>query len=125
MESDSKVAKMKNTAKMSKLTLSDVTCPICMYILVEPVTMPCRHELCLRCFTENINETSLLCPMCRQRISTWARRAAKTKSLVNQKRWEEIQKAFPTKVRKRLEGADDYSSSDEGTQSIAALDLCI
>ena len=65
MASNSKSEFCQTTNKTTNLTLCEVTCPICMYILVEPVTMPCNHELCLKCFKENISETSLKCPMCR------------------------------------------------------------
>ncbi|RUS71136.1 hypothetical protein EGW08_021102 [Elysia chlorotica] len=80
------------------------TCPICMYIMIEPVTMPCKHTLCMICYRQTVAQSNLLCPICRQRISVWARRAARTNSLVDQKKWLGIQRAFPQKVKKRMEG---------------------
>ncbi|CAF0800708.1 unnamed protein product [Brachionus calyciflorus] len=85
-------------------TISDCTCPICLDILVEPVTMPCNHELCLPCFKSMTDLTNFLCPMCRQRISTWYRNAANSNTLVNQERWNFIQKNYPIEIKNRLEG---------------------
>ncbi|XP_053403361.1 E3 ubiquitin-protein ligase rnf168-like [Mercenaria mercenaria] len=89
------------------MKLEDNICPICLYIFIQPVTMPCEHELCLSCFKQNVEEANFCCPMCRTRISTWARRAARTKKLVNNERWEEIQKNFPEQIRKRQEGEEE------------------
>ena len=32
------------------VSLADVACPICLCILVEPVSMPCHHVICSPCF---------------------------------------------------------------------------
>ncbi|KAK6195145.1 hypothetical protein SNE40_000629 [Patella caerulea] len=97
----------------SSSTLEDCICPICMYILIHPVTMPCQHELCMPCFKQNVEESSLLCPMCRTRIGTWARLSTKQNKLVNEKRWQEIQKLFPEKVQRRLQGIESEEDEDE------------
>ena len=89
------------------ISLSDFTCPICLQILIEPVIMPCEHELCGPCFKQNVEEANFLCPLCRMRISSWARRNSRNGTLVNSKRWEQIQKLFPENCRKRLHGEDD------------------
>lgn len=96
-----------------KTSLADCMCSICMCILVEPVTMPCSHELCMPCFKQNVQEASLTCPMCRLRISSWARKAARHNALVDQKRWKQIQELFPEKVKNRLDGKED-DIEDEG-----------
>lgn len=93
------------------ISLSDFTCPICLQILIEPVIMPCEHELCGPCFKKNVEEANFLCPLCRMRISSWARRNSRNGTLVNSKRWEQIQKLFPEKCRKRLRGEDDEDFS--------------
>lgn len=85
-------------------TLSDVTCPICLDIYIEPVTMPCGHELCLPCFKSMTDLTNFLCPMCRQRISTWYRNAANSNTLVNKDRWKFIQNHFSKELKNRIEG---------------------
>ncbi|XP_050389178.1 NKAP family protein [Patella vulgata] len=97
----------------SSATLEDCICPICMNILIHPVTMPCQHELCMPCFKQNVEESSLLCPMCRTRIGTWARLSTKQNKLVNEKRWQEIQKLFPEKVKRRLEGVESEEDEDD------------
>lgn len=30
----------------SDMDLDSVGCPICLEILVEPITMPCKHRMC-------------------------------------------------------------------------------
>ena len=97
------------------------TCPICMYIMIEPVTMPCRHTLCMYCYKQTVAQSNLVCPICRQRISVWARRAAKTNTLIDQEKWVIIQSAFPHKVKRRMEGMaegpgdmdKDYDDDDD------------
>lgn len=86
------------------LSLTDFSCPICLEVLIEPVKMPCSHELCLPCFKSMLDLTNFSCPMCRMRISSWSRYASNSNSLVNQERWEFIQKAFPIEIKNRIEG---------------------
>ncbi|XP_012555355.1 E3 ubiquitin-protein ligase rnf168 [Hydra vulgaris] len=92
-------------------SFTDFLCPICLQILIEPVQMPCKHELCMDCFKQHVYNTSLTCPMCRLRISVWARKNTKTNSLVNTDRWDLIKKMFPERVKRRLDGLDDLDSS--------------
>lgn len=93
-----------NESPTLNLSISDCTCPICLEILVEPVVLPCKHELCLPCFSGMTDKTNFLCPMCRMRISTWSRTATNTNTLVNTERWNQIKKAFPNEVKDRIEG---------------------
>jgi hypothetical protein len=95
---------LASSQKQLNLSISDCTCPICLEVLVEPVKMPCTHELCLPCFKAMTDQTNFLCPMCRMRISTWSRNASNSNTLVNQDRWEEIKRAFPVEIQNRLEG---------------------
>jgi len=46
------------------------------------------------------------------RISSWARRNSRNGTLVNLKRWEQIQQLFPEKCQKRLRGEDDEDLFD-------------
>jgi hypothetical protein len=105
----SSAAKTCNPALNKSLT--DFTCPICLEILVEPVQMPCNHELCLPCFKTITDKVNLLCPMCRLRISSWSR--ANANSLVNKERWKEIQTLFPKEIKDRLEGKTAIRLSQE------------
>ncbi|XP_017652325.1 E3 ubiquitin-protein ligase TRIM31-like isoform X2 [Nannospalax galili] len=44
----------------------EVTCPICMDILREPVTIDCGHNFCLVCISQVQDASdSLLCPLCK------------------------------------------------------------
>ncbi|XP_050688060.1 E3 ubiquitin-protein ligase rnf168-like isoform X2 [Eriocheir sinensis] len=90
-------------------SLEDVTCPICLSLLLEPVTLPCHHSLCLQCFQEHVSITSLACPMCRTRISVWVRKNTKTKTLVDAKLWRAIKNHFPAQLEARLAGLEDDS----------------
>ncbi|XP_074085156.1 E3 ubiquitin-protein ligase RNF168-like [Macrotis lagotis] len=65
------------------LRLSDCLCAICTEILQEPVSLPCGHTLCLSCFQQTIQKTSLCCPFCRRRVSSWARARARQNTLVD------------------------------------------
>lgn len=95
---------MNSESPKLNLSISDCTCPICLEILVEPVVLPCKHELCLPCFNGMTDKTNFLCPMCRMRISTWSRTATNTNTLVNKERWDQIRQAFPEEVQDRIEG---------------------
>nr|XP_048294286.1 E3 ubiquitin-protein ligase TRIM31-like [Myodes glareolus] len=55
---------MANLKRASKL-LEDMTCPICMEILQDPVTIDCGHNFCLQCINQ-VGKTreNLQCPLC-------------------------------------------------------------
>ncbi|CAO2636280.1 E3 ubiquitin-protein ligase TRIM31 [Lemmus lemmus] len=56
---------MANLNQTSKL-LEDMTCPICMEILQDPVTIDCGHNFCLQCINQVGKTTeNLQCPLCR------------------------------------------------------------
>ena len=108
---------------MKKIRLSEVQCPVCLEILIRPVTLPCNHEFCFKCFEDSINETSLLCPLCRQRISNWAWIQQKTGSLVNEERWQEIQEAFPRLIEKKKLDPEDHSSDDDDENLVGFVNI--
>ena len=93
-------------------SLSDYKCTICLELLIEPVVMPCKHEVCRPCFRHNVEEGNFLCPICRKRIASWARKCNREGTLVNRKRWNLIQRLFPEKCLKRLKG-ETVESEDE------------
>ncbi|XP_041490973.1 E3 ubiquitin-protein ligase TRIM31-like [Microtus oregoni] len=56
---------MASLQRVSKL-LEDVTCPICMEILQDPVTTDCGHNFCLQCINQVGKTTeNLQCPLCK------------------------------------------------------------
>ncbi len=65
-------------------------CPVCYEIITEPVTFPCQHEVCLLCFKRSLETANHWCPICRKRISSWARKNAKNP--VNTQRKQELKK---------------------------------
>lgn len=92
--------------KLEKLQIRDVICSICQSILIEPVTLPCYHDFCKRCFHGSIENNALCCPLCRLRIGSWVRTATKQKSLVNDKLWNFIQDKFSQEINKKAKGED-------------------
>ncbi|CAM1331019.1 RNF168 (predicted) [Pycnogonum litorale] len=102
------MAEVKNSNELNgnSIRLSDVMCPVCLSILIEPVTMPCQHELCMPCFQQNVQKTSLSCPICRSRISSWKRKATRENNLVNTERWDQIRRLYPKQVKDRLSGKE-------------------
>ncbi|CAO2636276.1 E3 ubiquitin-protein ligase TRIM31 [Lemmus lemmus] len=54
------------TLKWASKLLEDVTCPICMEILQNPVTIDCGHNFCLQCIDQVGKTTEILqCPLCK------------------------------------------------------------
>ena len=101
-------------AAEERLTAAAATCPVCLSVLIEPVTMPCRHTLCTPCFNATVEQASLSCPLCRTRISVWLRKARRAGSLVDEALWSRLKDTFPDKVQARLEGREaDFSEEGE------------
>uniref|UniRef100_A0A1A8NZT3 RING-type E3 ubiquitin transferase n=1 Tax=Nothobranchius rachovii TaxID=451742 RepID=A0A1A8NZT3_9TELE len=90
----------------SVLTREDCLCPVCLEIFIEPVTLPCTHTFCKSCFLESVDKSTLCCPLCRKRVSNWARLNSKNNTLVDQKLWNRIQTCFPLQCQRRLSGQD-------------------
>ncbi|XP_029374079.1 E3 ubiquitin-protein ligase rnf168 isoform X2 [Echeneis naucrates] len=94
-------------ARRGPLSLDDCRCPVCLEIFMEPVTLPCTHTFCKGCFLETVDKANLCCPMCRKRVSTWARLNSRNNTLVNQQLWRQIQTSFPVHCERRLAGQED------------------
>lgn len=89
------------------LKRSDCLCPVCLDIFLEPVTLPCMHTFCKPCFLQTVDKSNLCCPLCRKRVSTWARLNSRNKTLVNMELWRRIQDAFPSQCERRVQGIED------------------
>lgn len=100
--------------------LSECQCPICMEILVEPVTLPCSHTLCNPCFRATVEKASLYCPFCRRRVSSWTRYHTRRNSLINMELWELIQKHYPKECKRRASGQEP-EEIDEDCQPVRLL----
>ncbi|XP_057684788.1 E3 ubiquitin-protein ligase rnf168-like [Corythoichthys intestinalis] len=92
--------------KEETLSLDDCRCPVCLEMFLEPVTLPCEHTFCKVCFLESVDKSTLCCPMCRKRVSTWARLNNRNKTLVNEQLWTQIRNSFPQHCQRRLSGQD-------------------
>ncbi|XP_043288714.1 E3 ubiquitin-protein ligase RNF169-like [Venturia canescens] len=107
---------LKRTSKLYDLSLigsaegdvnlRDLMCPICRGILIEPVTLPCTHNLCLRCLKGTFEHNSLSCPLCRVRVGSWLRTATKSETLVNSALWQLIRSRFPKEVEGKHNGVE-------------------
>ncbi|XP_067203401.1 uncharacterized protein [Linepithema humile] len=106
---------LKRTSKLLDLSvpqitadvhLRDLTCPICRGILIEPVTLPCTHNLCLGCLKGTFEHNSLNCPLCRVRVGSWLRTATKSETLVNNDLWDLIRAKFPKEVESKHHGEE-------------------
>ncbi|XP_051536018.1 E3 ubiquitin-protein ligase RNF169 isoform X2 [Myxocyprinus asiaticus] len=105
--------KTRPCAPAAPLTLEEARCPVCSEILLEPVTMPCGHSVCLHCFQRTVKLISLCCPLCRLRVSSWARKQSREKSLVNTELWELVRLSHPERCKRRMEQRDGETADDE------------
>ncbi|KAL4647677.1 E3 ubiquitin-protein ligase RNF169-like [Arapaima gigas] len=86
------------------LTQEEARCPVCSEIFLEPVTMPCRHSVCLPCFRQTVQQSTLhCCPLCRLRVSGWVRRQSRENSLVNAELWDMVRRSYPERCERRME----------------------
>lgn len=70
------------------------------------------------CFLESVHKATLCCPLCRKRVSTWARQNSRNNTLVNQQLWKQIQDLFPLHCQRRLSGQDGGTEDSlEGRKS--------
>ncbi|XP_025408133.1 E3 ubiquitin-protein ligase rnf168-like [Sipha flava] len=98
----------KKTTLEIQLKHEDVFCIACRCIYIQPVTMPCKHTLCLECFKNMVNITAYQCPLCRKRISNWLRKYKHDwNSMVNESLWEAVQQQYSIEVQKKLNGEED------------------
>lgn len=88
------------TIDYTNLQISDVLCPLCRNILIEPITLPCQHCFCWRCLQGRIvqqegSRGAETCPQCQVRFGGWYRTAKKQqKLLTNQPLWNAIRDMF-------------------------------
>ncbi|XP_056139504.1 E3 ubiquitin-protein ligase rnf168 [Lampris incognitus] len=95
------------------LSRDECLCPVCLEIFLEPVTLPCGHTFCKPCFLETVDKATLCCPMCRKRVSTWARLNSRKQTLVNDELWRQVQAAFPLQCQRRLIGQEGGQEEED------------
>ncbi|XP_066143210.1 uncharacterized protein [Euwallacea fornicatus] len=93
--------------------MNSVLCPICRTILSEPVSLPCSHTFCRPCFEGSMEHTSLLCPLCRLRVSSWYRRTKREGKLVDEGLWKAIQREYPLELKNKRRGIDSVIEKDQ------------
>ncbi|XP_054431112.1 E3 ubiquitin-protein ligase RNF168 [Pteronotus mesoamericanus] len=94
-------------------SLSECQCGICMEILIEPVTLPCKHTVCNACFQLTVEKANLCCPFCRRRVSSWTRYHTRRNSLINKELWEIIKKHYPKECKLRASGQGSEKIVDD------------
>lgn len=110
----SKLFDLSVTCASAEVNLRDFICPVCRGILIEPVTLPCTHNLCLRCLKGTFEHNSLSCPLCRVRVGSWLRTATKSETLVNNALWQLIRTRFPNEVEGKQNGDEEDIELDSG-----------
>ena len=48
-----------------RLSFDDYLCPICLSLLVDPLTLPCQHSFCRHCLVACFELAAKRCPQCR------------------------------------------------------------
>ena len=87
---------------VDKPSLEDLGCPICLEILTEPVRLCCGHYLCKVCLDGQFEKSDFRCPLCKVRLSSWARRVKG--GFVDKEKWKLIQTLYPKEVESKLNG---------------------
>ena len=82
--------------------IADFSCSICYEILIEPVKLECNHELCMICMKKFIENKSFSCPICRKSIKGVYRLKTKVNLNIDENRWTEVKRAFPSEVKNRM-----------------------
>ena len=80
------------------LNLDDCSCLICSEILIDPVLMPCKHEMCLECLHKLELYSKRSCPFCRTDISSYFEDAH---SYINLERGLIIERQFPSEINQQ------------------------
>ena len=58
---------MQNAEEDDDTVIDGLKCAICYDLCVKPVTAPCQHNFCLKCFGDmNLRSNKHTCPSCRQ-----------------------------------------------------------
>lgn len=114
MKRSTKLFDLSQSRPSADVRLQDLMCPVCRGILIEPVTLPCTHNLCLRCLKGTFEHNSLSCPLCRLRVGSWLRTATKSETLVNHGLWEFIRTKFSKEVEDKHNGEERDLGLDAG-----------
>ncbi|KAM4627364.1 E3 ubiquitin-protein ligase rnf168 [Polymixia lowei] len=101
------------TGRGQLLSRDECLCPVCLEIFLEPVTLPCHHTFCKPCFLETVDKATMCCPLCRKRVSTWARQHGRNHTLVNEQLWGQVQATFPLQCQRRLSGQEGGEEEDD------------
>lgn len=107
----------------------ELTCPICLHLFLDPVTLPCAHSFCLVCLeTPDRDKTSgsaqeLCCPVCAQEHLSpeFLPRNVKLKQIVENYKASsalgELQSSAEHKIINDEPSFEDRTNSDESTST--------
>ncbi|PPR98127.1 hypothetical protein GOBAR_AA22546 [Gossypium barbadense] len=60
--------KAKTTVEASKVSDESINCTICLNMPERPVTTPCGHNFCLKCFNQSVRQGKRNCALCRKPV---------------------------------------------------------
>ncbi|CAG9817689.1 unnamed protein product [Phaedon cochleariae] len=89
------------------LIFSDVLCPICRSIMIEPVSLPCNHHFCLCCFDDTMKTANRVCPLCQVRVGSWWRKAQINGKHINVKFQKAINERYSQQILNKLTGIEE------------------
>ncbi|XP_030752708.1 E3 ubiquitin-protein ligase RNF168-like [Sitophilus oryzae] len=115
-----KLREKREKLNITNLKEVDILCPICRTIIIEPVLLPCNHAFCKQCFDGAMENTNLVCPLCRVRVGSWYRKAKKNGELVDKSFWDAIKIQYPREIQNKYNGIDNSIEEDKPLIRIAA-----
>jgi hypothetical protein len=106
MEKQFETLSLQSSSSEAKDSLGNVTCAICISLIVEPVVTECKHLFCYICLEELMemtsNEVELKCPMCRKNFNN------KFKLKIDIEIQDKIKKAHPKEYESRQKVITEY-----------------
>ncbi|XP_072115049.1 E3 ubiquitin-protein ligase TRIM39-like isoform X2 [Mobula birostris] len=81
--SEEQIGAMASESEMDGL-IEELTCPICLEIFVDPVSLQCGHHFCRPCITHSLGQLpeQNTCPQCRQTFSGVNTRSARRLGII-------------------------------------------
>ncbi|XP_028717395.1 tripartite motif-containing protein 30A isoform X3 [Peromyscus leucopus] len=85
----------------------EVTCPICLELLKEPVSADCDHSFCRACITLNyesskVNEGEGICPVCRGKLQATLQKLVANEKICDE--WEDDLQEERTFWKNQIQG---------------------
>lgn len=107
------VISYQNCIKKEKvIETPDLNCSLCLYLMVNPIKLPCRHSFCLKCIEYSLIYCSR-CPLCRQCINFNSIKMLTSESNVDKELQQLIFKStLPNEYEQRVKEVKDQYKDD-------------